>query len=156
MQGADGLTAFQRAFQRASHPRDMPAAWGEKILHLERSKKKVQITDKLLDVIFLGIKEVSEEFIVGTPAGCVVCRTVKRRPREDAADLVFLNSIRGTSKRLLPDDESREPTELPFRIDVHPVHIDLPPPINMEPAKPRRVYISNSVELARYGYMHRL
>ena len=38
---ADGLTAFQRAFQRASHPRAMPAAWGEIILYLEASKKKI-------------------------------------------------------------------------------------------------------------------
>ena len=37
---------------------------------------------------------------MGTPAGCVVCRTVKRRPREDAADPVFFNSIRGVR----PDD----------------------------------------------------
>ena len=29
---------------------------------------------------------------------------------------------------------------------------DLPVPINTEPAKPRRVYIRNSVVLARYGY----
>ena len=65
VKGADGLTAFQRAFQRASHPRAMPAAWGEKILYLEASKKKVQITDKFLDGVFLGIKEGSEEFIVG-------------------------------------------------------------------------------------------
>ena len=41
VKGADGLIAFQRAFQRASHPRAMPAAWGEKILYLEASKKKV-------------------------------------------------------------------------------------------------------------------
>ena len=27
VKGADGLTAFQRAFQRASHPRAMPATW---------------------------------------------------------------------------------------------------------------------------------
>ena len=111
VKGADRLTAFQRALQRASHPRAMPAAWGEKILYLEASKKKVHITDKFLDGIFLGIKEGSEEFIVGTPAGCVVCRTVKRRPREDAADPVFFNSIRGTHRRLLPDDEPREPRE---------------------------------------------
>ena len=32
----------------------------EKILYLEASKKKVQITDKLLDGIFLGAKEGSE------------------------------------------------------------------------------------------------
>ena len=49
VKGADGLTAFQRAFQRASHPRAMPAAWREKILHLEAGKKKVQITDKFFD-----------------------------------------------------------------------------------------------------------
>ena len=46
LKGADGLTAFQLALQRVSHPRAMPAAWGEKILYLEASKKKVQITDK--------------------------------------------------------------------------------------------------------------
>ena len=67
---------------------------GEKqILYLEASKKKIQITDKFLDGFFLCIKGGSEEFIEGTLAGCVVCRTVKRRPREDAADPVFFNSI---------------------------------------------------------------
>ena len=91
---AEGLTAFQRAFQRASH---MPPAWGEQILCLEKSKKKVQITDKFSDGAFLGINECSEQFIVGTLAGCVVCRTVKRRPREDAEDLVFFNSIQMTN-----------------------------------------------------------
>ena len=34
VKGADGLTAFQRAFQRASHPRAMPAAWRRKDLVL--------------------------------------------------------------------------------------------------------------------------
>ena len=107
---------------------------------------------QVLDGIFLGIKEDSEEIIVGTPVGCVVCRTVKRRLRADAADPVFFNSIRGTPRRLLPDDEPREPREQPLRRDVRPVHTDIPLPTNTEPAKPRRVYIRNSVELARYGY----
>ena len=40
----------------------------------------------------------------------------------------------------------------PLRIDVRPVHTDLLPPISTEPAQPRRMYIRNSVELARYGY----
>ena len=139
----------------ASHPRAMLAAWEEKIFYLEASKKKVQITDKFSDGIFLGFKEGSQEFIVGTPAGCVVCKTVKRRPREDEADPVFFNSIRGTPKRLLPDDEPREPREpreQPSLIDVRRGHTDFLPPINAEPAKPRRVYNRNSVELARYGY----
>ena len=60
---------------------------------------KVQITDKFLDGIFLGINEGSEEFNVGTPAGCVVRRTVKRRLRGDAADQVFF--IRGDTQEIV-------------------------------------------------------
>ena len=48
--------------------------------------------------------------------------------------------------------ENPEPGEQPLRFDVRPVRNDLPHPINNEPAKPRRVYIRNSVELARCGY----
>ena len=66
-----------------------------------------------------------------------------------------IHSIRGTPRRLLPDYEARETRELreqPLRIDVRPVHTDFLLPINTEPAKPRRVYIRNSVELAGYWY----
>ena len=73
VKGTDVLTAFLHAFQCECHPRTMPAAWRGKILYFDASKKKDQITDKFLDGIFLGAKEGSEEFIVGTPAGCVVC-----------------------------------------------------------------------------------
>ena len=38
VKGAEGLTAFLRAFQRVSHPRAMPGAWKEKNLYLEASK----------------------------------------------------------------------------------------------------------------------
>ena len=82
LKGASELTACQRAFQRTSHPRAMPSALGEQILYLEASKKKIQITDNFLDGIFLDIQEGSEEYVIGTPAGCVVCMTVKRRPRQ--------------------------------------------------------------------------
>ena len=96
---------------------------GRKYLVLgEASKKKVQITDKFLDGIFLGIK--------------------------------VLNSIRGTPRRVFADDEQREPREpreQPLRIDVRPVRTDFLP-VNTEPTKPLRVYIRNSVELARFGH----
>ena len=88
----------------------MPSAWKEKILYLEVSRKKIQIKDKLLVGTFLCVKQDSGEFVIGTPAGCVVCRTVKPRPREDAADPVFFfNSIRGTPRRLVPDDDHVNP-----------------------------------------------
>ena len=44
----------------------------------EASKKTIEITDKFLDCIFLGIKQRSEEFIVGTPARCVEFRICQR------------------------------------------------------------------------------
>ena len=113
---------------------------------------------QVLDGIFFGIKEGSQELVIGTLAGCVVCRIVTRWPREDAADPVFHSSIRGTPWKLLSDDELREPREPrePLRIDVRPVHADLPPPISTEPSKPRRVYIRNPVELSRHvhTWMH--
>ena len=77
MKGVDGLTAFQRAFQRASHPRGHACGMVENILYLEASKKQVQITEKFLDGVFLGIKDGSEEFIVGTPDGCGMQRRQK-------------------------------------------------------------------------------
>ena len=54
-----------------SHARSMV----RKDLKLEESKKKFQITDKFLDGVFLGIKEGSEEFIVGTT--CSMCGVQK-------------------------------------------------------------------------------
>ena len=50
------------------------------ILYLEASKKQIQITDKELNGVFLGIKEGSAEFIVGTPAGCVVSTASVEHP----------------------------------------------------------------------------
>ena len=98
VKGTDG----QRAFQRTSHPRAMPAAWREKILYLEVSKKKIQLSDKFLDGIFLSIKEGSGEFVVGTSAGCTVCRTAKY-------DLVKTLQIRSFSTALAehPQDRSQ-------------------------------------------------
>ena len=69
VKGQDGLTAFQRAYQRKSHPRPLPAAWGEKVLYLEASKRKAQLSNKFEDGIFLGIKDGTEELIVGTSSG---------------------------------------------------------------------------------------
>ena len=152
VKGQDGLTAFQRAYQRKSHPRPLPAAWGEKVLHLEASKRKAQLSNKFEDGIFLGIENGTEELIVVTPTGCKICRSVKRRSRADAADSVFFNSVRGTPWCLVPDDAVREP-RVPMQFDVRPASVELPPRIvAADHSGPRRVYIRAAVELARYGY----
>ena len=71
VKGADGLTAFQRALQRASHPRTMPSAWGEKILYLEARKKEDPDHRQVFRRYLLGIKEACEEFMVGNT--CWLC-----------------------------------------------------------------------------------
>ena len=104
-----------------------------------------------VDGIFSGTKDSSEEFIVGTPVVFVICRTVK----DGLVRTLQIQSPTTASVEELPGDEPREPREpreQPLRIDVRPVHADLPLPISREPAKSRRVYIRNSFELARYGY----
>ena len=152
VKGQDGLTAFQRAYQRKSHPRPLPAAWREKVLYLEASKRKAQLSDKFEDGIFLGIKDGTEELIVETPTGCKICCSVKRRSRADAADPVFFNSVRGTPWCLVPDDAVREP-RVPMQFDVRPASVELPPRIvAADHSRPRRVYIRAAVELAKYGY----
>ena len=83
---------------------------------------------------------------------CKIYRSVKRRSRADAADLVFFNSVRGTPWCLDPDDAVREP-RIPTQFDVRPASVELPPKIaTADHSGPRRVYIRAAVELARYGY----
>ena len=119
---------------------------------MEATKRKAQLTDKFEDGIFLGIKDGTEELIVGTPTGCKICRSVQRRSRADAADPVFFNSVRGTPWCLVPDDAVREP-RIPTQFDVRPASVELPQKIaTADHSGPRRIYIRASVELARYGY----
>ena len=110
VKGANGFSVFQRAFQRLSHPRVMPSAWGEKILYLEATTKEVQITDKLLDGIVLCVKQYSGEFVSGTP-GCVVCRTVKSRPPDDAQiqSFFFFSTAFVEHPGDVPDDDHVNP-----------------------------------------------
>ena len=141
VKGADGLSAFQGVFPRTSHTRAMLPAWRENVLYFEGSKKKVHRTDEFLS------KKGTGEFYVGPPAGCVVRSTVQRRPREDAGDPVFFNSVRGTRWKIAQDDEPRKPREQLFGIDVRLVRADL----TREPSDMRGVYIRKSVGLARHG-----
>ena len=74
----------------------------EKILFLEASKKKVQITDKFSDGLFLDIKEGSDEFIVGTLAGWLSgTQNCRRRPREDAVDRVLFQQHPWNTERIV-------------------------------------------------------
>ena len=205
VKGADGLTAFQR--ERAFHPQAMRSAWGEKILYLEASKKKIQITDKFLEAIFLGTKEVllivwyaelSKDGLVKTlqilsfstssvehPGdGCQLTSHEKPESQEsNRCELMYvpcmliylLQSARSQRSHaactfntqlswldtgtLLDASAVKQPwnqasyVACTFETHLSWLHIRCAPgcigcEAAMEPGKPRRVYIRNSVELA--------
>ena len=113
VKSADGLTAFQHAFHRASHPQAMPAAWGRKDLGLGSEQREGPDHRQVFRRYLLGHQKkvlrssLSKHLLVGWYAELSEDGLVKW-PREDAAHPVFFNSIRGTPKRLLPDDVPRE------------------------------------------------
>ena len=76
--GEDGHTGWSRAYGRKKLPRKF-VRWGEKVLWLEGTKKKVQLDEKWHDGIFLAIRDESEEAIIGTPTGCFLARSINRR-----------------------------------------------------------------------------
>ena len=123
-------------FNVQSRLRDNSAAWREKVLFLQPTKKKVQL---------LGIKDGSEELIIGTPSGCLVCPDVKRRPREDGSDLFFTAFLENPEIFCCHESRSWELTYVPSILTF----------FFRDRRKTRRVYIRNSVDLARYGYTAR-
>ena len=113
------------------------------------TKKNVQLTSLTASCWASRIRAVD---VWKTPSGGLVCRAVKRRLREDALRLIFFNCLRGILRHPVPDDDvARESREPWLGTDRLLVKTDLLPPISAEPSKPSRVYIWNSVNLARFG-----
>ena len=151
--GDDGLTAWQRHTGKREVPRKY-APWGEKILWLEGSKKKVQVSEKWHDGIFLGLVDETEEAIVGTPNGCFKARSIRRRPAEECRDPLFFNSVVGLPWKLQPGSpDGAEQVDAPvaLKLDVQPAEIELPR-VYPSARGPSRVYIRASVELKKYGF----
>ena len=73
VKGAGGAHCVPTRFSAGIPSKSHAFALGEKMLYLEASKGKIQITDLFLNGIFLGIREGSQDFVAGAPAGCVVC-----------------------------------------------------------------------------------
>ena len=98
----------------------------------------------------------SDESLVGTPAGVVRARTIRRLPPAERGDKELLMAIRGTVWRPVPADEGDEiPAVVSIRAPAVVPASALPAP--QEPrvpvqTGPRRVYIRKDKELVKYGY----
>ena len=80
---ADGLSAFQRAVQRAMERKDLVLGSEQ-----EEGSDHRQVLGRCLSWASKKVLRSSWKHLL------VVCRIVERRPREDAADPVFFNTIR--------------------------------------------------------------
>ena len=154
--GDDGLTAWRRTHGKLKLPRPL-CPWGEKIFFIEGGAKAKASTPgpKWLPGVFLALAESTEEYIVGTPTGCVRTTAMKRLPREEAADIGLFNAVEGTPERPDPHAPGGAGGGRGEGLRAHlaaRLPEGLPPPATGGGAPgPRRVYIRAGVELVKYG-----
>ena len=75
--------------------------------------------DKYVEGIFLGIVERSSEIYVGTAAGVVRGRSLRRRPPSERSNKELLLAVRGTPWCAVPGSPSID--EVPVIVDAAPV-----------------------------------
>jgi len=158
VKGTDGRTAFQR---HKDGWRDFPRKvirWGEKVQYVQGgAKMKPQLEGKFAsEGIFLGFIERTEEYIIGTPEGCVKTKDVHRLRPDEVSDPVLVTQIKGKPWQMTPSMPREAAAEdLPVCIVVEPQIPFQELPARTEvasgPRKPYRVSIRKKVELERYG-----
>ena len=98
--GKDGRTGHElrrgKPFRRKIPP------FGEKVFYLPVGKRQSRLTDRWLPGLFLGLKEGSDELYVGTSAGVMRARSVKRMPEEQRADPEMVRGLKGVTWRPIP------------------------------------------------------
>ncbi len=159
VKGADGRTAWQR---HKGGWRDYPRKvlrWGEKVQYVQGgAKMKPQLEGKFApEGIFLGFIERTEEYIIGTPEGCVKTKDVHRLRPDEVADPVLVMQVKGKPWRMTPSmPRDAAPEDLPVNIVVEPeipvAELPVRPEVQSGPRRPYRFSIRRNVELARYGY----
>jgi len=153
--GDDGKTSWSIVTGRREFPRPL-APWGEKVMYIAGGGKfKPGVQPKWQEGIILGLVDTSNEYVIGTPEGCVKSSNIKRVPKEFARDPTLFNQVQGSPWKLSPTAESGLSQEdIPTRIAVRAqvASHELPGPIGRgADAGPRKVYIRRNVELEKYG-----
>ena len=156
--GVDGKTAYSRLKGKAFRRELVP--FGECVHFVPVVTRNVRLNKlaaKWRDAIFLGIKESSGEYFVGTPDGVFRARSVKRKPDDEKYQRSLLESMKGVPWQLHPNSTADVVEPLPPQPAVQPripAPADDVPPADKELAAPipRQLSIRRNVELERYGY----
>ena len=150
--GVDGKTPSEKRFGRRF--RRPIAPFGQKVLYMPTGKiaSRVGADSRWREGCFLGLiggGSGANDYAIGTPDGVVSGRAIKLLPAGSAWDPELLLSVKG-----LPWDRTRRQAAprvfLPVDGPVVAEAVIPPPPEPSEPA-PRRVYIREKVEIAKYG-----
>ena len=114
--GHDGKTAYERL--KGKQATTLGIEFGESV-HWKKRPTKGQALSKLAitwsDGIFLGVKGVSGEVMIGTPIGCYTTRTVMRKPIEQRWNAEEVRTVLGTPWRKSEEDPNVDGEKLRSR-----------------------------------------
>ena len=144
----DGLTPYQRL---KGKPWRIPLPpFGEAVEYKRRTSSKLE--GRWREGIFLGVKLMTTEKIIGDAEGVWTVQSVKRKPEEDRWNGELINQVQGTP--WLPNPKGGEPTELEDLVAMAPEMPDVKAQEadTFETDKvPKRFYITRA-NLEKHGY----
>ncbi len=117
---------------------------------LTTNQEKNKLAPKWEDGIYLGRKDSSNEYFVGTDTGVYKASEIKRVPGSERFQQARLQSMIGTPWSMTPDVESDLTTALPAVVVIPGTIEDVPDPEPSE-AVPRQIFIRKE-ELEKHGY----
>ena len=152
--GADNKTNLERLRGRKSK-REL-VEFGESVLWLPQEyKDQPKLDSKFLEGNFIGVKEDTDELIIGTQHGIFISRSMKRRPLEQRWNPAAIKAIHGTPWKPYAhtsDDALR--SSLPANTSVPPALPGGVPEHVVQPdaeSVPRRLRIERR-DLEKMGY----
>ena len=155
--GADGKTPYERA-KGKQFKMSLPI-FGEKVYYMklptELGRRKNALKSKWEEGCFLGCREETTEFYIGTPNGVGRSANIRRLPPSQRYDSEALLAVAGTPFQPTPGTSSDTVPAVPGEVIVHiPPATMLPADLPVEapePFKRRRVYIKAS-DLREHGW----
>ncbi len=128
--------------------------FAEHVLYLPvatTEQKKNKLAPKWEDAIFLGMKDSSNEYLVGTEEGVFRAAQVKRVPESERFEQARLKSMVGTPWQREPKESSDFNIALPAVVTIPVSTDDTVPDVSIPEPIPRRMYIKPR-DLEKYGY----
>ena len=101
------------------------------------------------DGIFLGVRETTGEYLIGTSDGVVKARALKEKPPSEQYEWKQMEAMVGLPWQPTPKDPTI--TDVPTVIMEPSAHVPIPAPPVQDGPVPRQLYINKGM-LTKYGY----